>query len=316
MGRNDSDYPGFIRLHRSGELAKRVKDIYQLMKSCQLCPRRCGVNRLKGEVGYCRAALEPEISSFYCHFGEEPPISGWAGSGTIFFTHCSLRCVFCQNYPISQLGYGNKISIEHLARIMLNLQKKGCHNINLVTPTHFTPQIMAALDIAASKGLMIPLVYNCGGYESIQTLKLLKGVVDIYMPDIKYGGKEEAEKYSNAPDYFEVAKRAIKEMHHQVGELDVSPDGIAKRGLIIRHLILPNNLAKTEQVLKFIKNEVSPGTYISIMSQYFPAYKATKIPELKRKITKKEYQKVLRFVRELSLENGWQQDLTEKTQRI
>ncbi|HDN84544.1 MAG TPA: radical SAM protein [Candidatus Aerophobetes bacterium] len=312
MNRNNTNYPGFIKLYKTGKLARRVKDIYQLMKNCQLCPRRCGVNRLKGELGYCRAGIEPEVSSFHSHFGEEPPISGWSGSGTVFFTHCNLRCVFCQNYPISQLGYGNKISIEQLASIMLNLQKRGCHNINLVTPTHFTPQIVAALNIAAGKGLTIPLVYNCGGYESIQTLKLLEGIVDIYMPDIKYGGKKEAEKYSNAPDYFEVAKMAVKEMHRQVGDLQISPDGIAKRGLLIRHLILPNNLARSERILKFIKDEVSPNSYISIMSQYFPAYKAVQIPELNRKITKKEYQKVIGLAQKLSLEKGWRQELTEE----
>lgn len=312
MNRNNTNYPGFIKLYKTGKLARRVKDIYQLMENCQLCPRRCGVNRLKGELGYCRAGIEPEVSSFYSHFGEEPPISGWSGSGTVFFTHCNLRCVFCQNYPISQLGYGNKISIEQLASIMLNLQKRGCHNINLVTPTHFTPQIVAALNIAAGKGLTIPLVYNCGGYESIQTLKLLEGIVDIYMPDIKYGGKKEAEKYSNAPDYFEVTKMAVKEMHRQVGDLQISPDGIAKRGLLIRHLILPNNLARSERILKFIKDEVSPNSYISIMSQYFPAYKAVQIPELNRKITKKEYQKVIGLAQKLSLEKGWRQELTEE----
>jgi len=277
------------------------------MTSCHICPRRCGVNRLKGEIGYCKGGIEPEISSFYSHMGEEPPISGWTGSGTIFFTHCSLRCVFCQNYPISQLGYGNKISIQKLAKIMITLQKRGCHNINLVTPTHFVPQIVAALDIAAGEGLKIPLVYNCGGYEEVSTLKLLEGIVDIYMPDIKYGEKKEAKKYSNAPDYFEVAKKAIKEMHRQVGELKMSKDNIAQKGLIIRHLVLPNDLAKTKKVLSFIKNEISPQTYISIMNQYFPAYKAIHIKELNRKIRKLEYRKVLQLVQRLSLERGWQQ---------
>ncbi len=302
-----TNYPRYIKLHKKGELKKRIDEIYHLMQNCQICPRQCGVNRLKGEKGYCQAGFEPEISSFYCHRGEEPPISGWAGSGTIFFTHCNLRCVFCQNYPISQLGHGKKISVHQLAKMMLILQKKGCHNINFVTPTHFVPQILAALNQAIANGLKIPLVYNCGGYEATKTLKFLDGVVDIYMPDIKYGGRREAEKYSNAPDYFKVAKEAIKEMHRQVGELQISPDNIAQKGLLIRHLILPNNIAKTERVLTFIKTEISPETYISIMDQYFPAYKALKIKQLNRKVTRTEYQKALDVVQKLSLDKGWRQ---------
>jgi len=303
----DTTYPGYLKLGKK-ELKKRIKKAYQLMENCMLCPRKCGVNRIKGEKGYCRTGIDLEISSFYSHMGEEPPISGWNGSGTIFFTHCNLRCVFCQNYPISHLGYGNKISIDRLAEIMLTLQKRGCHNINLVTPTHFTPHILAAVDEAIDKGLRIPLVYNCGGYEAMETLKLLKGVVDIYLPDIKYGSSREAKKYSNAPDYFEVAKKAIKEMYEQVGELQLSREGIAQRGLIIRHLVLPNNLAKTDKVLSFIKNELSPHIHISIMNQYFPAYKAINIEDLNRKVTDKEYRRVLNLAKKLSLERGWRQN--------
>lgn len=303
----DTIYPGYLKLGKK-ELKKRIKKAYQLMENCMLCPRKCGVNRIKGEKGYCRTGIDLEISSFYSHMGEEPPISGWNGSGTIFFTHCNLRCVFCQNYPISHLGYGNKISIDRLAEIMLTLQKRGCHNINLVTPTHFTPHILAAVDKAIDKGLRIPLVYNCGGYEAMETLKLLKGVVDIYLPDIKYGSSREAKKYSNAPDYFEVAKKAVKEMYEQVGELQLSREGIAQRGLIIRHLVLPNNLAKTDKVLSFIKNELSPHIHISIMNQYFPAYKAINIEDLNRKVTDKEYRRVLNLAKKLSLERGWRQN--------
>jgi len=299
------DLPGYLKIYKNRELLRKAEESYEILKSCQLCPRECQVNRLKGEKGYCRAGKEVEVASFYCHMGEESPISGWRGSGTIFFTHCSLRCVFCQNYPISQLGYGNKISVEELARIMLKLQKKGCHNINLVTPTHFVPQILKAVHIAVEKGLRIPLVYNCGGYESCLTLKYLEGVVDIYLPDIKYSGEKEAEKYSDAPDYFEVAKKAVKEMFRQVGNLVLSPEGVAKRGLIIRHLILPGNLSGTPEVLNFIKNEISQEVHISLMNQYFPAYKALKIKELNRKVTKKEYQYMLNIAKSLSLTRGW-----------
>ena len=272
---NNSRDPSYLSLYQKGELAQRIDEAYQLMAHCQLCPRRCGVNRLKGQRGYCQAELEPQVSSFHTHIGEEPPISGWAGSGTIFFTHCSLRCVFCQNYPISQLGYGKKISVHRLAEIMLILQKRGCHNINLVTPTHFTPQILAATTQAISRGLTIPLVYNCGGYEALRALQFLEGVVDIYMPDIKYGNSQPARNYSNAPDYFEVTREAVKEMHRQVGTLQVSPEGIAQKGLIVRHLILPNGLAQTDRVLRFIKNEISPETYISIMNPDFHSTNCT-----------------------------------------
>lgn len=309
---NDKEFalPGYLKIERES-LKKRVKIAYELMEDCKICPRNCGVNRLRGEKGYCRAGLEPEVSSFYCHMGEEPPLSGWAGSGAIFLTHCSLRCVFCQNYPISQLGYGKKITIERLAEIMLILQKRGCHNINFVTPTHFTPQILAAIDRAIDGGLKIPIVYNCGGYEKVETLKLLEGIVDIYLPDIKYGGEEEAKRYSNAQDYFEVAKKAVKEMYRQVGELKLSPDGIACKGLIIRHLVLPNDISKSEKVLKFIKEEISSETYVSIMNQYFPAYKTLHLNELNRKVKKEEYRKVLNLARRLGLEKGWKQTVKE-----
>lgn len=299
--------PNYLHLHKKGELEKRVSGLYRVLQNCHLCPRRCGVNRLEEEIGYCRAGGEPQVSSSHCHLGEEPPISGWAGSGTIFFTHCNLRCVYCQNYPISHIGHGNRISIPRLADIMISLQRRGCHNINLVTPTHFVPQIVAALDIAAGQGLEIPLVYNCGGYEQIDTLRLLEGIIDIYMPDIKYAGEEEAKKYSNAPDYFDVAKEAIKEMHRQVGELVTSENNIALRGLLIRHLILPNNIAQSKKVLTFIKEEISPNTYLSIMNQYFPAYKAVHINQISRRVNRSEYNQVLQMAEELSLSKGWRQ---------
>jgi len=300
-------YPGYLKFQRR-ELDKRIEKLYEILKECRICPRECRVNRLKGEKGFCGCGEELIVSSFHPHFGEEPPISGYRGSGTIFFAHCNLRCVFCQNYPISHLGNGNKISVEELAEGMINLQKMGCHNINLVTPTHFIPQIVLALSKAIEKGLSIPLVYNCGGYEAVETLKLLKGLVDIYMPDIKYGGEEEGKKYSSAPDYFEIAKKAVKEMFTQVGNLQIDKEGIARKGLLIRHLILPHKLAKTRNVLKFIAEEISPYTYISLMSQYFPAYRAREFKELSRRITREEYEEALEITRELGLEEGWRQE--------
>jgi len=269
------------------------------------------VNRLKGETGFCKSGAEVIVSSFNPHFGEEPPISGYKGSGTIFFTNCNLRCLFCQNYPISHLGNGNQVSKNELSKMMLILQKKGCHNINFVTPTHFVPQILSALYLAIEENLYIPLVYNCGGYESVQTLRLLEGIIDIYMPDIKYGGKIEGKKYSSASDYFEIAKKAVKEMYRQVGNLKLNKEGIAQRGLLIRHLVLPNKLAGTRNVFSFLAKEISPNTYVSIMSQYFPAYKAQEFEELNRRITPKEYKEALDTAKELDLQRGWQQDISD-----
>ena len=281
------------------------------MSECKLCPRECGVNRLKGEKGFCKSSAGVMVSSFNPHFGEEPPISGYKGSGTIFFTNCNLGCLFCQNYPISHLGNGNRISKNELSKMMLILQKKGCHNINFVTPTHFIPQILSALCLAIEENLHIPLVYNCGGYELVQTLRLLEGVIDIYMPDIKYGGKREGKKYSSASDYFEIAKKAVKEMYRQVGNLKLNKDGVAQRGLLVRHLVLPNRLAGTRNVFSFLAKEISPNTYVSIMSQYFPAYRAQEFEELNRRITPEEYKEALDIAKELGLQRGWQQNVSE-----
>jgi len=300
--------PQYIQLYKSGDLERRIEQGYKLLKECKLCPRECGVNREEGKRGFCKAGIELTVSSFHAHFGEEPPISGYRGSGTIFLTHCNLKCVFCQNYPISHLGNGNQISSSELSQMMLNLQEKGCHNINLVTPTHFVPQILSGLLLAIGKGLNIPLVYNCSGYEKVETLKLLEGIIDIYMPDMKYGGREEGAKYSSAPDYFEVAKRAIKEMYRQVGNLKLDERGIAWRGLLVRHLILPNGLAGTKKVFSFLADEISPDTYVSIMSQYFPAYRAKGFEELNRRITDKEYEEALTIAQKLDLKRGWQQN--------
>jgi len=286
----------------------KIKKAYKILESCKLCPRKCGVDRLKGEVGFCKAGLEPMVSSSHAHFGEEPPISGSRGSGTVFFTHCSLRCVFCQNYPISQNAQGVINHIEGLSAIMLDLQKQGCHNINLVTPSHYMAQILEAIALAKKKGLNIPLVYNCGGYESLEALSILDGVIDIYMPDMKYSDSGASERYSCAPDYFEVSKKAVKEMYRQVGDLKIHK-GIAKKGLLIRHLVLPEALSGSEAIFDFIVRELSPKTYVNIMAQYYPCHLAYRFPELSRRITHREYMDALRLARKKDLSVGFRQVL-------
>ena len=279
-----------------------------LLENCSICPRNCNVNRLKNELGFCKIGRNPKISAYNLHFGEEPPISGTNGSGTIFFTGCNLRCVFCQNYPISQLCNGNEIIVSKLAEIMITLQNQNANNINLVTPTHVVPQIIEAVLLAKNKGLKIPIVYNSGGYEKVETLKLLKGIIDIYMPDAKYADDRSAEKYSDAKNYSEINKAALKEMYKQVGTLQIKND-IATKGLLIRHLVLPENIAGSRKVFEFIAKEISPKTYMSIMAQYHPANRTDEFPELQRKITDKEYQQVLNWADELGLINGWRQEL-------
>lgn len=283
----------------------RLKKAFSLLAPCRLCPRNCKVNRKKGETGFCGMGLLPKIASDNLHFGEEPPISGTQGSGTIFFSGCNLGCVFCQNYPISHLRNGKMISFGELANRMIRLQAKGAHNINLVTPTHFAPQIMASLYIAYQKGLSIPIVYNCGGYESLEMIQLWEGIIDIYMPDMKYADPNVAKRYSNAENYPLVNKKVILEMAKQVGLLQLNENGIAVKGLLIRHLVLPENLSCTEIILQFIAEKVSPDTHISLMSQYFPAYKAVNLPPLDRKISKEKYEEALSFLSHFGLENGW-----------
>ena len=274
------------------------------------------MNRLKGQIGFCKAELLPMVSSFHAHFGEEPPISGKNGSGTIFFTHCSLKCVFCQNHPISQSGQGSEVSIEELAGMMLKLQSEGCHNINFVTPTHYMPQMLEAVFIARDKGLIIPLVYNCGGYESIEALKILDGIIDIYMPDMKYSDNVAAKKYSNAPDYFEINKMAVREMYRQVGNLKIEK-GIAKKGILIRHLVLPENAAGSQKIFEFIAKELSPDTYVNIMAQYYPCHLSHKFPETDRRITSREYMDAIRLAKDAGLKNGFRQVMsTIKRKRI
>ena len=292
-------YPAYLNLSAS-ELERRVQALYDLASPCRLCPRECRVLRAQGERGFCRTGLRPWVASFGPHLGEERELVGRYGSGTIFFSGCNLGCVFCQNFTISQLGEGEEISVEDLARIMLRLERMGCHNINLVTPTHQAPMIVEALSLARDQGLELPLVWNCGGYESVEVLRLLDGVVDIYMPDFKYGDDQVAARLSAAPDYFERACAALREMHRQVGDLVVR-NGIAVRGLIVRHLVLPNGLAGTERVLRFIKEEISPDTYVNIMAQYYPTHRAWAYPEIARRITAEEYRRALAVAQELGL---------------
>ena len=284
------------------ELKKRAKILTENLAKCSLCPRNCQVNRLKGEgeKGFCRVGKDLIVCSFGPHFGEESCLVGLSGSGTIFFSFCNLHCVFCQNYTISQLGEGKVITAETLAGMMLNLQKQGCHNINLVSPTHVIAQIVSALAIAVEKGLNLPIVYNSGGYDSVETLKILKGIIDIYMPDFKYGRNSSAQKYSEAPNYPEVAKLALKEMHGQVGDLAID-EGIAQRGLLVRHLLLPEKIAGTKELMHFLATETSPDTFVNLMDQYHPCYRAREFPELTRGITEEEYGEALKIAREEGL---------------
>jgi putative pyruvate formate lyase activating enzyme len=279
----------YLELYHSGKLAERVEAARALLKNCRLCPRRCGINRLVNEKGQCYTGKLAVISSYGPHFGEEAPLVGTCGSGTIFFTNCNLKCLFCQNYSISQLGDGNEITKEELAKIMVTLQDKGCHNINLVSPTHVVPQILEALEIAINLGLRLPLVYNSGGYDASETLEILDGIVDIYMPDMKYDDEKTAEELSGIKNYPSINRAALKEMYRQVGDLRLNEDGIAVRGLLIRHLVLPNELAGTKEIMKFIAEEISPNSYVNVMSQYHPCYKAFSIRQLNRPLSKQEF---------------------------
>jgi len=293
--------PVYLKTYRQGLFPAKIEKAYLMLEKCTICPRQCKVNRLQQELGFCRSGLLPEVSSYFPHFGEEKPLVGFHGSGTIFFTHCNLRCIFCQNYDISHLGQGSQISLEKLAQMMLELQKMGCHNINLVSPTHYVPQILKALLLAIEKGLTIPLVYNTGGYDSFSTLKLLEGVIDIYMPDFKYSQSQVAAQYSKAADYPQVAKLALKEMHRQVGDLVLDEEGIARRGLLVRHLVLPHNLAGTAKIIKFLASQISPNTYVNIMDQYHPCGQVEAGSPLARRITPQEYEQALAAAREAGL---------------
>jgi putative pyruvate formate lyase activating enzyme len=277
------------------------------LEACRLCPHECGANRRAGEVGICRAAAKLKIASHCIHIGEEPPISGRTGSGTIFFSHCTMACVYCQNYPISQLGHGNVVEVEDLAGMMLELQAGGAHNVNLVTATHFLPQTVEAIDLARKRGLRLPIVYNDSGYELPETIKMLDGIVQVYLADMRYASRRYSAKYSGAGDYPEVNKLAIKQMLASVGHLKCQ-DGLARSGLIIRHLVLPSLLSETQKILQYISEEVSRSTAVSLMSQYFPANKAHLYPELSRKITRSEHESAVDLLCRYGLENGWVQD--------
>lgn len=285
-------------------LQDRARAALARLACCDICHRRCGVNRLKDERGFCRTGRWARVASFAPHFGEEEPLVGSGGSGTIFFSGCNLACAFCQNWDISQAGDGREASPEELARMMLSLQDSGCHNINFVTPTHVVPQILEALVLAREGGLAVPLVYNSGGYDSVETLRLLDGVFDIYMPDAKYGSDGPAEKYSQAPGYVAVMKAALLEMHRQAGDLLLDEDGLAVRGLLVRHLVLPCRLAGTEEVVRFISEEVSRSTYLNVMAQYRPEYNACRFPELSRTITAREYAAALHSAAVAGLTRG------------
>ena len=297
--------PSYIKLYNSGELHERIKILNAILEDCRLCPRDCRKNRLKGEIGVCKAGAELMVSSVFPHFGEEPPLVGYFGSGTIFLTHCNLRCIFCQNYDISHSGEGKEVTTNEFADYMIYLQRLGCHNINFVTPTHFASQIISTLPKAIEMGLELPLVWNCGGYESVEVIKLLDGIVDIYMPDFKYSSSPSAKKYSKAPDYPDIVKEALREMHRQVGVLKMDNRGIAYRGLLIRHLIMPDGIAGTRDAMEFISKELSPDSYVNIMDQYRPCYKAFEHPEIDRRITTEEYEDAVRFAREAGLHRGF-----------
>ncbi len=290
--------PTYLKTYQKGLFPDKISKAVSLLENCSLCPRNCGVNRLQGERGFCGAVFRPEISSASPHFGEEDPLVGSHGSGTIFLTHCNLKCLFCQNFSISHLGEGKEISFEKLGMMMVELQSLGCHNINFVTPTHYVPQILKALPFAIEKGLSVPLVYNTGGYDSLQALKLLDGVFDIYMPDFKYSDNGVAQQYSQVDDYFSVAKSAIKEMHRQVGDLLLDEKGIALKGLLVRHLVLPQGLAGTKNVMHFLAKEISENTYVNIMDQYRPCGRITPGSPLHRSITQDEYDQAVRLARE------------------
>jgi putative pyruvate formate lyase activating enzyme len=281
------------------ELERRIEKLYEILENCTLCPRSCQVNRFVSKNGACRTGIKPIVSSFGPHFGEESFLVGNNGSGTIFFSNCNLNCVFCQNWEISQMGVGEEIDVEELSKIILKLQKMGCENINLVSPTHQVPMIVDAVSRAWQKGLKLPIVYNCGGYESIETLKLLEGIMDIYMPDFKYGDDEKALKYSKVPNYTSVVKRALEEMYRQVGPLNIE-SGVATRGVFVRHLIMPNDASSSEKVLQLIAS-VSLDIPVNIMTQYYPAFKAHQYAELNRRITREEFIKVVEKARTLGL---------------
>ncbi len=309
----------YIALHESGKLRKRIEAAWKLLENCRLCPRSCGVNRLAGQRGLCRTGEKAVVASYGPHFGEEQPLVGSGGSGTIFFGHCNLLCVFCQNYDISHCPEGEageEVGAEQLARMMLDLQEQGCHNINFVTPSHVVPQIIQALLPAIEGGLHLPLVYNTSGYDRVETLQLLEGIIDIYMPDFKFWSKESSKRYMKAQDYPEHARRALREMHRQVGDLLVNDGGLAERGLLIRHLVMPGGLAETKAILEFIAREISTGSYLNIMDQYHPCGRADEFEELNRTLTGEEFRQALQYAAQYGLERLDQRDFSSLLKRL
>jgi putative pyruvate formate lyase activating enzyme len=300
--------PSYIDAFKSGLLEERARAAVKSLEECRLCPRQCGVNRLKGKKGLCETGARAIVCSYFGHHGEEPPVSGTQGSGTIFFSRCTLKCVYCQNYEFSQLGEGREVGPEELAGFMLKLQSEGCHNINFVTPTHVMPQILEALVLAAEKGLRIPLVYNTSGYERPEILKTLAGLIDIYLPDMRYADETAARRFSSAADYPRFNRASVREMFCQVGPAKYDDRGTAVRGLIVRHLVLPGGLAGTEKILAFIAEKLSREVPVSLMSQYFPAFKAEKTPPLDRRITLEEYEEAVNLMQKYGLDRGWVQE--------
>jgi len=301
-------YPSYLDTYHSGKLKKIADEAFDMLGSCCICPRKCKVNRKKGILGFCKTGIKARVCSSMSHRGEEPPVSGENGSGTIFFSHCNMACAYCQNYEFSQEGQGKEVGPEELSGLMLQLQEMKCHNINFVTPTHVMPQILEALLLAIPKGLKIPLVYNTGGYESPEIIKMLEGIIDIYLPDARYGDNAAAIKYSSAADYVKYNQESLKEMHRQVGIADINEEGIIRKGMIIRHLVLPNGVSGTGTVMKFIGQEISTESYISLMSQYLPYYKAREFPDISRRLKEGEYIKAQDLMHEFGLHNGWVQE--------
>lgn len=299
-----SHRPLYLEAHESGELQRRTEQVQERLEDCDLCPRKCHVNRLADEKGYCKTGTNAVVSSAGPHIGEEPELVGKRGSGTIFFAHCNMRCVYCQNYDISQLGHGQELSAQELANRMNRLEMLGCHNVNLVSPTHVVAQILQALEVAIKNGLSIPVVYNTNGYDDLETLKSLAGIIDIYMPDTKYSDEETAARYSDARNYPEINRKALLEMHRQVGVLQVE-GGIATRGLLARHLVLPEDLSGSFRTLNFIAQRLGKDSYVNIMTQYHPCYRAEEYPELARRITYNEYSQVAEYARRLGLHRGF-----------
>ena len=304
-------WPGYRTLLASGELTERVRKLEALLAPCRVCPRRCGVDRLTGRIGACFGGQLPAVSSFGPHLGEEPPISGRHGSGTIFFTHCNLRCVYCQNHQISQRfdrRRPDEVSIERLAEMMLSLQRQGCHNINFVSPTHFAPQMARAIACAADHGLRLPIVYNTNAYDSIEVIRLLDGIVDLYMPDLKYGDGEAGRRLSRVRDYPDHARAAIAEMWRQVGPLQTDREGVGRRGLLVRHLVLPGDLAGSESGLRWLRETCGPEPTVGIMAQYYPTHRSRRYPPLDRRIDRDEYDRVVQLALGLGFENLLVQD--------